>query len=85
VKVLTHIGAQEGWSFETNGCTRGIPAADLQEEVYLQQPQGYEDPQNPTGVLPLKKAIYGLKQSARAWYGRLSDFLLSIGFVANPC
>ena len=84
LKVLTHIGAQEGWSFRLMDVQGAYLAAELQEEVYLQQPQGYEDPQNPTGVLPLKKAIYGLKQSARAWYGRLSDFLLSIGFVVNP-
>lgn len=57
--------------------------ADLEEEVYIQQPEGYLDQENPTGVLRLKKAIYGLKQSARAWYGRLSDHLTTLGFTAN--
>jgi len=59
-------------------------AADLEEEVYVTQPEGYEDPQNKQGVWRLHKALYGLKQSARAWYGRLRKHLLSLGFTTNP-
>ncbi|GJW03820.1 retrovirus-related pol polyprotein from transposon TNT 1-94 [Tanacetum coccineum] len=53
---------------------------DLQEEVFVSQPEGFEDPDNPTHVYRLKKALYGLKQAPRAWYDTLSKFLISTRF-----
>ncbi|GJR51373.1 retrovirus-related pol polyprotein from transposon TNT 1-94 [Tanacetum coccineum] len=50
---------------------------NLQEEVFVSQPEGFEDPDNPTHVYRLKKALYGLKQAPRAWYDTLSKFLLA--------
>jgi hypothetical protein len=48
----------------------------LQEEVYVEQPPGFENPKFPNHVYKLHKALYGLKQALRAWYGCLKDFLL---------
>nr|GFA78412.1 putative ribonuclease H-like domain-containing protein [Tanacetum cinerariifolium] len=53
---------------------------DLREEVYVSQPDGFMDPDNPNHVYKLKKALYGLKQAPRAWYDMLSSFLLSQDF-----
>ena len=53
----------------------------INEEVYVEQPPGFEDDKKPNHVYKLKKALYGLKQAPRAWYERLRDFLLSKGFV----
>nr|GEX98816.1 retrovirus-related Pol polyprotein from transposon TNT 1-94 [Tanacetum cinerariifolium] len=53
---------------------------NLQEDVYLSQPDGFVDPNNPNHVYKLKKALYGLKQAPRAWYDMLSSFLLSQDF-----
>ena len=52
----------------------------LEEEVYVQQPPGFVDPNYPNHVYKLTKALYGLKQAPRAWYGRLSTFLLENDF-----
>ncbi|GJZ62303.1 retrovirus-related pol polyprotein from transposon TNT 1-94 [Tanacetum coccineum] len=49
----------------------------LREEVYVSQPDGFVDPENPNHVYKLKKALYGLKQAPLAWYDMLSSFLLS--------
>nr|GFA89098.1 hypothetical protein [Tanacetum cinerariifolium] len=49
-------------------------------EVYVSQPDGFVDPNNPNHVYKLKKALYGLKQAPRAWYDMLSSFLLSQDF-----
>ncbi|GJT74988.1 retrovirus-related pol polyprotein from transposon TNT 1-94 [Tanacetum coccineum] len=60
---------------------------DLQEEVFVSQPEGFEDPDNPTHVYRLKKALYGLKQAPRAWYDTLSKFLMANKFfkgVVDP-
>ncbi|GJT54127.1 retrovirus-related pol polyprotein from transposon TNT 1-94 [Tanacetum coccineum] len=53
---------------------------DLQEEVFVSQPEGFEDPEHPTHVYRLKKALYGLKQAPRAWYDTLSKFLMATKF-----
>ncbi|KAG7564434.1 Ribonuclease H-like superfamily [Arabidopsis suecica] len=52
----------------------------LQEEVYVEQPKGFEDMMKPEYVFKLKKALYGLKQAPRAWYERLTNFLLEKGY-----
>jgi hypothetical protein len=53
----------------------------IKEEVYVEQPLGFEDYKQPNHVYKLRKALYGLKQAPRAWYERLRDFLLSKGFT----
>nr|GEV80755.1 retrovirus-related Pol polyprotein from transposon TNT 1-94 [Tanacetum cinerariifolium] len=53
---------------------------NLREEVYVSQPDGFVDQDNPNHVYKLKKALYGLKQASRAWYDMLSLFLISQDF-----
>jgi hypothetical protein len=52
----------------------------ISEEVYVEQPLGFEDPQSPNHVYKLHKTLYGLKQAPRAWYECLKEFLLKKGF-----
>ncbi|GJS88313.1 putative ribonuclease H-like domain-containing protein [Tanacetum coccineum] len=49
---------------------------EIEEEVYVTQPKGFEDPHFPKHVYRVVKALYGLHQAPRAWYARLSTFLL---------
>jgi len=49
----------------------------LHEEVYVEQPKGFIDSNFPNHVYKLKKALYGLKQNPRAWYERLTEFLVN--------
>ncbi|PNY11358.1 gag-pol polyprotein, partial [Trifolium pratense] len=53
----------------------------LNEEVYVEQPKGFVDPNLPDHVYRLKKALYGLKQAPRAWYERLTEFLVKNGYT----
>ena len=52
----------------------------LNEEVFVEQPKGFEDPYFPDHVLRLMKALYGLKQAPRTWHDRLTHCLLNRGF-----
>ena len=52
----------------------------LNEEVFVEQPKGFEDPYFPDYMLRLKKALYDLKQAPRTWYDRLTQYLLDKGF-----
>ncbi|GJX65782.1 retrovirus-related pol polyprotein from transposon TNT 1-94 [Tanacetum coccineum] len=53
---------------------------ELKEEVYVSQPEGFVDQDNPSHVYKLKKALYGLKQAPSAWYDMLLSFLISQHF-----
>jgi hypothetical protein len=55
----------------------------LTEEVFMDQPPGMKDVQHPTYVCKLHKAIYGLRQSPRAWHDSLKTFILSYGFQTS--
>ena len=52
----------------------------MNEEVFVEQPKGFEDPHFPNHVLRLKKALYSLKQAPRVWYDRLTHYLLDREF-----
>ncbi|GJY74728.1 retrovirus-related pol polyprotein from transposon TNT 1-94 [Tanacetum coccineum] len=53
---------------------------ELKEEVYVSQPEGFVNQDNPSHVYKLKKALHGLKQAPHAWYNMLSSFLISQQF-----
>ncbi|GKE69331.1 putative ribonuclease H-like domain-containing protein [Tanacetum coccineum] len=53
---------------------------NITEEVYVKQPPCFEDPAHPNKVYRVVKALYGLHQAPRAWYERLSTFLLKHGY-----
>nr|GEX62934.1 retrovirus-related Pol polyprotein from transposon TNT 1-94 [Tanacetum cinerariifolium] len=75
---------EEGIDFEESFAPMDVKTAflngNLREEVYISQPDGFVDPNNPNHVYKLKKALYGLKQAPHAWYDMLSSFLLSQDF-----
>ncbi|GJS00362.1 retrovirus-related pol polyprotein from transposon TNT 1-94 [Tanacetum coccineum] len=76
---------EEGLDFEESFAL--VARLELKEEVYVHQPECFVDPECPHHVYRLKKALYRLKQTPRAWYDTLSKFLLAQGFskgVVDP-
>jgi hypothetical protein len=55
----------------------------IEEEVYIEQTQGYEVEDINIHVCRLKKALYGLMQAPRSWYGRIDSFPTSLGFTKS--
>ena len=56
--------------------------SDLAEEIYMQQPPGYED--GTGAVLLLNKSLYGLKQAPRVWHQTLTTHLSDLGCIQSP-
>ena len=52
----------------------------MKEEVYLQQPPGFESLEFPNHCYKLEKAVYGLKHAPRVWYETLSELLVTSGY-----
>lgn len=53
---------------------------ELEEEIFLDQPEGFQKRRHKSKVLRFQKSLYGLKQSARAWNKRATEVLNLIGF-----
>jgi hypothetical protein len=53
---------------------------ELEEEVHIEQPEGFQLTKNTDYVCKLKKALYGLKQALRAWCSKLDKYLQQAGF-----
>jgi hypothetical protein len=83
IRIILSIAVSRGWSLRQLDVQNAFLHGVLEEEVYMQQPPGYEDSTKLNYVCKLDKALYGLKQAPRAWYSRLSNKLLSLGFQAS--
>jgi len=61
---------------------------DLEEDIYMEQPEGYVVPEKEDMVCKLKKSLYGLKQSPRCWNRAFRESMKSLNFTqsqADPC
>jgi hypothetical protein len=56
----------------------------LDEEVYMDQPEGFIDPKHPNKVCKLQRSIYGLKQASRSWNKRFDEEIKKFGFIQHP-
>ena len=54
---------------------------DLEEEIYMKQPEGFAVKGKKELVCKLKKSLYGLKQSPRMWYQKFDTYMLGLGFT----
>jgi hypothetical protein len=81
IRILLSIACHLGFKLYQMDVKSAFLYGILQEEVYVEQPKGFQDPHHPHHVYKLKKALYGLKQAPRAWYERLTTYLLAKGFT----
>ena len=56
---------------------------NLDEEIYMEQPEGFAKKGIEHLACKLKKSIYGLKQASRQWYIKFNDIITSFGFTEN--
>lgn len=86
VRTLLAVAASKQMKLKQFDVNTAFLYGTLQEEVYLEQPEGFNDG---TGrVCRLKKSLYGLKQSPRCWNKRFMQFIKKVGLkssTADPC
>ena len=75
--------ATKGWKLHQMDVKTAFLNGVVEEEVYVEQPLGFETHDRQSHVCRLKKALYGLKQAPRTWYGRIDSFLMSLGFTKS--
>ena len=81
VRTILALAALEDMEIHSLDISNAYLNGVLEEEVYMQLPEGFEDIGRPGDVLLLKKATYGLKQAGRVWSKTLSDTLSRMGFT----
>ena len=80
IRILLALAASKGFKLFQMDVKSAFLNGFIEEEVYVKQPPGFENPKFPNRVYKLQKALYGLKQAPRAWYDRLKSFLVGKGF-----
>ena len=68
VRIVLAIATKNKWHVHQMDVKLAFLNGYLDEEVYVEQPQGYEFPGQEHKVYRMKKALYGLKQAPRAWW-----------------
>jgi len=81
IRILISIAANRDWSLQQFDVKNAFLNGDLEEEVYMDLPPGVKYSSScRTEVCKLKKSLYGLKQSPRAWFGRFSSTMKAFGY-----
>jgi len=84
IRLILTLALSYKWPIQQLDVNNAFLNGILEEEVYMQQPQGFEHSDS-TLVCILHKALYGLKQAPRQWFERLTTALVQFGFQASKC
>jgi hypothetical protein len=80
IRILLAYAAHHSFKLFQMDVKSTFQNGPIKEEVYVEQPPGFEDDRYPDHMYKLSKALYGLKQAPRAWYECLRDFLIANAF-----
>ena len=58
---------------------------ELDEEIYMEQPEGFNVPGQTKKVCRLVRSLYGLKQAPKQWHEKFDNLMMSNGFKINEC
>lgn len=84
VSILHALAAKNGWIVHHLHVKSAFLNGELEEEVYITQPEGFINKDKPKLVYKLSKALYGLRKAPRAWNSRIDKCLKDLGFVRCP-
>ncbi|KAL5742036.1 hypothetical protein ACOSP7_028768 [Xanthoceras sorbifolium] len=81
IRLVMKIVAAENLHLEQLDVKTAFLHGDLEEEIYMRQPEGFKEAGKENLVCRLKKSLYGLKQAPRQWYKKFDSFMSSSGFT----
>lgn len=81
--MVLDVATAKDWKLTQLDVKSAFLHGDLQKQVFMAQPPGFEDPQQPEYVCHLHKAIYVLKQAPRAWLDKFTNYLLEYRFICS--
>ena len=86
LRLILALAAGRDLELQQLDVTTAYLNADIGEEVYMRQPEGFVDAQRPDAVCLLRKALYGTKQAAHMWNNEVNGFLTAqLGFTRSAC
>lgn len=80
MRILLSLIVHFGWEIQQCDVKNAFLHGDLEEEVYMEPPLGFDGKYGPDKICRLKKTLYGLKQSLRAWFGRFTEAIMQFGY-----
>ena len=89
-RFLISLAVSEGLDMRLMDVITTYLYGSMDNDIYMKIPEGFELPDanntKPRSMysIKLQRSLYGLKQSGRMWYNRLSEYLLKEGYVNNP-
>jgi hypothetical protein len=83
IRTIIALAANIKWKLHQMDVKTTFLNGVIEEEVYIEKPQGFEVKDMKSHVCKLKKSLYGLKQAPRSWYGCIDSFLTSLGFTES--
>jgi hypothetical protein len=81
IRMLLTYATHHGFKFYQMDVKSTFLNGPIKEEVYMEQPPGFESEEYPNHVYKLHKALYELKQAPRTWYECLMNFLIENDFM----
>ncbi|PRQ29843.1 putative RNA-directed DNA polymerase [Rosa chinensis] len=88
IRIILGMAASMDLEVEQLDVKTAFLHGDLEEEIYMEQPEGFEVERKQHMVCKLKKSLYGLKQAPRQWYKKFDSFMVGHGYKrtdADPC
>ncbi|CAG9136577.1 unnamed protein product [Plutella xylostella] len=75
IRMLLALSAEYNMSIDHLDVKTAFLNGELEETVYMEQPEGFEVPGSGNMVYKLNKAVYGLKQASKSWYDKITKVL----------
>eukprot|EP00253_Pinus_taeda_P036351 PITA_36351 len=77
------LSAQMGWKSHQMDVNTAFLNGQIEEEVYIEQPEDFETLDHELHVCRLKRELYRLKQAPRSWYTRIDNYFTELGFTKS--
>jgi hypothetical protein len=83
IRFMLSVAAAFDFEVEQMDVKKTLLHGDLEEEIYVKQPEGFAVKGKKELICKLKKSLYGLKQSPRMWYQKFDTYMLGLGFTRS--